>query len=98
MYAFFQLFNTIVDLYVYCLIAVAVLSWLMAFGVINTYNPIVNRVSTFLEAITEPALRQIRRVVPVIGGLDLSILVLFIGIQFARQLVNELFFFQSGMM
>ena len=90
MYALLYLFNSIVDLYIYCLIAMVILSWLVAFGVINTYNPILNRVLYFLEAITEPILVHIRRFIPVIGGIDLSVLVLFIGVQFIRQLVNEM--------
>ena len=90
MYALLHLFNSIVDLYIYCLIVMVILGWLVAFGVINAYNPILGRVMYFLEAITEPILQHIRRFVPVIGGLDLSVLVLFFGIQFIRQFINEM--------
>ena len=93
MYAFFQLFNTVVDLYIYCLIAMVIISWLLAFGIVNAYNPILGRIMYFLDSITEPVLRHIRRFVPVIGGIDLSVLVLFIGVQFIRQLVNDLLFY-----
>lgn len=92
MYALYQLFNTVIDLYVYCLIAMVVASWLVAFGVVNMYSPIVARIITFLESITDPLLTPIRRFVPAIGGIDLSVLVLFLGIQFIRQLVNDLVF------
>ena len=93
MYAVLQLFNSIVDLYIYCLIAMVILSWLLAFGVINTYNPLLGRIMYFLESITEPILQHIRRFVPVIGGIDLSVLVLFFGIQFIRQFINEMFLY-----
>ena len=91
--AFAYLFNTVIDLYIYCLIAMVILSWLLAFGVINAYNPFVARVLVFLEAITDPILRPIRRFSPVIGGLDLSVVVLFIGVEFFRRLVNDLLFY-----
>ena len=92
MYAVYQLFNTVVDLYIYCLIALVISSWLVAFGVLNMYNPIVNRILVFLEAITDPVLRYIRRVIPTIGGLDLSVVVLLLGIQFLRQFINDIVF------
>ena len=93
MYALFQLFNTVVDLYIYCLIAMVILSWLLAFGVVNAYNPVLGCILYFLESITEPILRHIRRFIPVIGGIDLSVLVLFFGVQFIRQLINDLLFY-----
>ena len=68
------------QLYIYLLIAAAVLSWLIAFNVVNTRNQFVASVADFLYRITEPALRPIRRILPNLGGIDISpvILVLII--------------------
>ena len=68
------------QLYIYLLIAAAVLSWLIAFNVVNTRNQFVAAVADFLYRITEPALRPIRSILPNLGGIDISpvILVLII--------------------
>jgi len=68
----------IIDLYRYLLIAAVILSWLVAFNVINTRNQFVAAVSEFLYKITEPALRPIRRILPDLGGLDISPIILFL--------------------
>ena len=60
------------QLYVWLLIAAAVLSWLIAFNVVNTRNPFVHAVGEFLYRITEPALRPIRNFMPNLGGIDIS--------------------------
>ena len=70
--------DRIIWLYIYVLIAAAILSWLVAFDVINRRNPFVTKVGRFLHAATEPVLRPIRRVVPLIGGVDLSPLVVIL--------------------
>ena len=62
----------ILDLYVWLLIASAILSWLIAFNVVNTRNQFVAAVAEFLYRITEPALAPIRRFMPNLGGLDIS--------------------------
>ena len=64
------------QLYIYLLIASAVLSWLIVFNVVNTRNQFVAMVSDFLYRITEPALRPIRRVMPNLGGIDISPIIL----------------------
>ena len=69
-----DLINTVIQLYIYVLIAAAVLSWLLAFGIVNRHNPVVNGVGRFCYALTEPVLRPIRKIVPLIGGVDLSAL------------------------
>ena len=69
----------LLTLYVYILIAAAVLSWLIAFNVVNPRHPFVNIVGEFLYRITEPVLRPIRNVLPNMGGIDISpIIVIFI--------------------
>ena len=68
----------LLQLYVYLLIAAAVLSWLVAFNVVNTRNPVVAMVGDFLYRITEPVLRPIRNVMPNLGGIDVSPVVLIL--------------------
>ena len=62
----------ILDIYKYVLIAAAVLSWLIAFDVMNTRNHVVYRINDFLNRVTEPVLRPIRRILPNLGGVDVS--------------------------
>ena len=70
----------LLTLYIYVLIAMAVMSWLIAFNVVNPHNPVVQAVGEFLYRITEPLLRPIRNLLPNLGGIDVSpvILILFI--------------------
>jgi YggT family protein len=85
------LFDTIITLYIYVLIANAIYSWLVAFNVINSRNGFVATIGDFLYRATEPALAPIRRRMPDLGGLDLSPVVLILGLMFVRMLVHELF-------
>jgi YggT family protein len=66
------------QLYIYLVIAMAVLSWLIAFNVVNTRNQFVAMVADFLYRITEPALRPIRRIMPNLGGIDISPVILIL--------------------
>lgn len=68
----------ILQLYIYLLIAAAVLSWLVAFNVVNVRNPVVHAVGDFLYRITEPLLRPIRSVLPNLGGIDISPVILIL--------------------
>ena len=70
----------IINLYIYLLIASAILSWLIAFNVVNTRNQFVGAIAEFLYRITEPVLGPIRRRLPSMGGLDMSPIVAFFGI------------------
>ncbi|HEV2606079.1 MAG TPA: YggT family protein [Microvirga sp.] len=85
------LFDTVITLYVYILIASAILSWLVAFNVVNERNPIVAQIGEFLYRITEPALRPIRRILPNLGGIDIAPIILILGLFFIRNLVFEMF-------
>ena len=89
MRAILWLIDTILWLYVCLLIAQAVLSWLLAFGVINRYNQTVSVIGDFLYRITEPALRPIRAILPNFGGLDISPVILILIIYFLRILITE---------
>ena len=88
---FLWLILTIIDLYIYVLIAAAVMSWLIAFNVVNSHNPTVRMIWDFLYRITEPVLAPIRSVLPGLGGIDISPVILIIGLLFLKQLILWLF-------
>ena len=88
---FLWLITTLIDLYIWILIASAVLSWLVVFNVVNTRNPIVNSIGDFLYRVTEPALRPIRGIMPNLGGIDISPVILIIGLLFLKQLIFWLY-------
>ena len=91
MYSLLWLISTVIQLYIYVLIASAVLSWLIAFNVVNTRNQFVSAVADALWRLTEPVLAPIRRILPNLGGLDLSPVVLILLLVFLRNLIIELF-------
>ena len=77
----------LIDLYTYVIIAGVVMSWLMAFGVINSSNPMVRSIWQGLNALTEPLLGPIRRALPNMGGIDISPIVLLLGCYFIQSVV-----------
>ena len=88
---FLWLGDTLITLYIYVLIAAAVMSWLIAFNVVNSYNPTVRRIWDFLYRVTEPALRPIRAILPNLGGIDISPVILIIGLMFLRVFIQWLY-------
>ncbi|WP_420391410.1 YggT family protein [Acuticoccus sp.] len=82
-----ELFLTIIGLYKWIVIASAIFSWLYAFNVVNPRNQVIDVIGRTLYRLTEPALRPIRRVLPDLGGLDLSPLVLLLGLFFLERLI-----------
>ncbi|MBC7583735.1 MAG: YggT family protein [Tardiphaga sp.] len=78
----------VLDLYVWLLIASAILSWLIAFNVVNTRNQFVSAIAEFLFRITEPVLGPIRRALPGLGGLDISPIVLILIIMFLQRVIT----------
>jgi YggT family protein len=66
------------QLYTYLIVASAILSWLVAFNVVNVRNDVVRSIWTFLAAVTEPALRPIRNILPNLGGVDISPIILLL--------------------
>lgn len=86
----FWLISTVIQLFIWALIISAVLSWLVAFNVVNTSNRFVYMVGDFLHRITEPALRPIRSIIPNLGGIDLSPLVLILLLIFLQQVLARL--------
>jgi YggT family protein len=89
---FLWLMSTLIWTYIYILFAAVIMSWLIAFNVVNTRNQFVGMVADFLYRITEPALRPIRRRMPTLGGIDLSPAILIIGLMFFEQLVYWMYF------
>ncbi len=76
--------NTVLGLYLWVVIAGAVMSWLVAFDVINLHNRFVATIYDTCERLTTPVLNPIRKVIPTLGGVDLSPVALIIGIQFLQ--------------
>ena len=88
---FLWLVDTVITIYIWLLIAAAVLSWLIAFNVVNTRNQIVASIGEFLYRITEPALRPIRNLLPNLGGIDISPVILILLLLFIRQFIFWLY-------
>ncbi|WP_375462191.1 YggT family protein [uncultured Enterovirga sp.] len=76
------------QLYVWLLIAQAVLSWLIAFNVVNVRNDVVRTIWNFLYQITEPVLRPIRNILPNLGGIDISPIILVLIIFFIQRVIQ----------
>ncbi len=87
MNALFWLIDQVIGLYITLVIVQVVLSWLVAFNVINTRNRFVYMVGDFLYRITEPALRPIRKILPNLGGIGIAPIVLLLLLFFLRNLV-----------
>ena len=92
MLEFLGFISYLITLYTYIVIAVVIVSWLMAFGVINAYNPMVRSIWQGLNAVTEPLLAPIRNALPNMGGIDISPVILMIGLIFLEKLIYWLYF------
>lgn len=88
----FAAIDLLVRLYIWVIIIDIILSWLINFQVINSSSPFVRTVHTFTFKMTNPAYKKIRSVIPPIGGLDLSPIVLIVGIQVAWWLLASILF------
>jgi len=84
-----QLVITVISMFVWAVLINVILSWLVAFGVVNTSNQFVSMVLNMLYRITEPALAPIRRVLPDLGGLDLSPVVLILLLYFVQGVLSR---------
>ena len=89
MHAVLRLILLLIDIYIWMLIGQAILSWLLAFGVVNRFNRGVAVIGDFLYRITEPALRPIRRFLPNFGGIDISPIILILILYFLKSLIVE---------
>ena len=90
MYSLVWLISTVIQIYIFVLIVQVVMSWLIAFNVVNTRNRFVYMVADVAYKLTEPALRPIRRILPNFGGIDLSPVVLILLLGFIQRLLSEL--------
>lgn len=90
MVALLTLISQIIEIYIWVIIVSAVLSWLIAFDVVNPRNRFVYMLADVVNSLTEPAYQRIRRLLPDLGGIDLSPIVLILGLSFARQLMWEI--------
>jgi YggT family protein len=87
MMPFIWLIDTIFNLVFWLVLATVIISWLMQFGIVDGRNQYVKQINYMLARLTEPLLSPIRRILPDLGGIDLSPVVLLLGLEFIRQLV-----------
>ena len=86
------LFNQIEQLYIWVLIINAIASWLVAFNVINVSNRFVYSILEISYKLTDPPLRFIRNYIPNLGSIDISPVILILGLVFLRNFINEIFY------
>ena len=86
-----MLFDNVVSLYIWILIINAIISWLVAFNVLNTSNRFVYSILDISYKLTDPPLNYIRRFLPNLGSIDISPIVLILGLMFLRNLIFEMF-------
>ncbi len=84
------LVNAIITLMTWFIIASAILSWLIAFDVINTRNRFVGQLAMFLDRVTAPLLEPFRRIIPSIGGIDISPIVVLLLLRFVQIAFNNM--------
>ena len=91
MKSIFILLDSIITIYIWIVIINAILSWLVAFNILNTQNRFVFSVLDTTYKLTDPALNKIRRFLPTFGSIDLSPVALILFLMFIRNLVFEIF-------
>tara|TARA_X000001036_G_C20457618_1_gene716055 strand:+ start:264 stop:554 length:291 start_codon:yes stop_codon:yes gene_type:complete len=91
MKSIFILLDSIITIYLWIIIINAMLSWLVAFNILNTQNRFVFSVLDATYKLTDPALNKIRRFIPTFGSIDISPIVLILGLMFLRNLIFEIF-------
>lgn len=87
--SFLWLFNLLIQLYIWLLIAHVVLTLLVNFGIVNSRQPLVSSIGEFLFKVTEPVLGPIRRWLPNLGPIDISPIVVIIGLTFLQVIANN---------
>lgn len=88
MYAVFYIIHQILDIYWWIIILSAIFSWLYAFNVVNPRNQFVGSVGNMLFRLTEPVLRPVRRLLPDLGGIDISPIIVLLAITFVKVFLN----------
>ena len=91
MKSIFVLLDSIITIYLWIIIVNAVLSWLVAFNILNTQNRFVFSVLDATYKMTDPALNKIRRFIPIFGSIDISPVILILLLMFLRNLIFEIF-------
>ena len=91
MKSIFILLDSFITIYLWVIIVNALLSWLVAFNILNTQNRFVFSVLDTTYKLTDPILNKIRRFVPTFGSVDISPIILILGLMFLRNLVFEIF-------
>ena len=91
MKSIFILLDSVITVYLWVIIVNAILSWLVAFNILNTQNRFVFSVLDATYKLTDPALNQIRRFIPTFGSIDISPLILILALMFLRNLIFEIF-------
>ena len=91
MKSIFILLDSLISIYLWVIIINALLSWLVAFNILNTQNRFVFSVLETTYKLTDPVLNKIRRFVPTFGSIDISPIILILGLMFLRNLVFETF-------
>ena len=83
------IFNNLIGLYIFVIFLRVIMSWLIGFGIVSSRNQLVDSVWRFTGALTEPALRPIRKMLPNLGGIDISPILLLVGVSALQIGVNQ---------
>ena len=89
MNAILVLIDNIVDIYIFTLLAYVIASWLVAFRIVNPWQPFVRSILSTLERLHEPLMGRIRNFLPNLGGIDIRPIILLLAVQFLRNLLFE---------
>ena len=87
-----QVLSAALNLYWWVVLVAVILSWLVALNMVNTHNQAIRTIGNIVHQLTEPVLRRIRRVIPNAGSVDLSVIVLFLLILLAQQIIAQVMF------
>ena len=91
MKSIFVLLDSIITIYLWIIITNAILSWLVAFNILNTQNRFVFSILDTTYKMTDPALSKIRRFIPTFGSIDISPIILILFLMFLRNIIFEIF-------
>ena len=86
-----QLLYFALEIYIFIIIAGVIVSWLVAFNVLSTAHPATGRLMDFLGRVTDPVMKPVQRFIPPIGGIDISPIIVIIGLIILQNMVVRLF-------
>ena len=90
------LFHAVIELYIFIIFAMVIMSWLVAFNVVNPHNPFVRQVDGGLRALTNPVFAPLRRIIPSIGGLDITPVIVLLLLGFIDRMLPALVYSVLG--